>query len=945
VTGDITVATKDDHTDDRSAFVGMGAVFSLIGALVRRPRFRDPARRLDAATRRWRNALNRRDRSDRKGLPMVCLVRPYGPDNLLNEIRELLKQAKPDSVRHTYVSLGQGNSADEPVTEPKRWTTDDVSAVRRILRAARNGLVIGHLFRDRRLHFPLFSLVDWLMDQERDADDQDPDGTLRRNLKRHGLIQRINSVSRSIQDELPEGIRWKIPLWTLRVLALITFRIAVTGRVRALSGRYWWFMHQPHLAPEMTNTFARFAGRLIDGEWQKEAPEQVARLLVNAFLEDLRREHRLRPWHLFRRRRMTYPVLLLDNITVRNGGYDLLILINRVRNQVGVFDPLLVVSASRTVPPDAGAIPDRPHYDAKDAFLAFNAWQNQLLDDRRARRDTAWYLPLRIPGTPTPEQRADAEREWPPHSGYESSSRESRPPFFTSRWFRIAVAAAVVAGAGVIAGTTYQARCNTWDANLSWTGSECIGVSDGSTDLFQPSNETIRQVEQTVLAQNERAAAMHASAPQRPYITIVDLQAITSSNNTADGLTAERESLEGVAVAQQRQLDKSGSSDPIVRVLIANAGKNMLQGATVAQQLVALARRDSSLVGVVALDISSRPTHATITALANAGLPMVAAALSQDSLADNNPLYFQVDPQDRREAAMVAAFALQHLAQDPTLTKSVRVYYSDDVADTYSANLRQDVVHAFASQGFPTSAIAFTPSAALGPTSHQRTGEAPIGNAVAAGRDTCGYHGFVFFAGRGVPDYGDFLSGAEQCTNTAVFIGDDDVSRYVANSALRGQYSVPYYYVSFAPKPMASPPGAAHDFYTELQSLFRFEQQPSQDRSLDGHAALSYDAALVVITATEYLREGTTVLPVTPGNVWREITDIHSAQTSQPGADKAIDGATGTIDNNGDITRHVPLNKQIAILQVRNGKVDPNVQGLCGTVAGRVPSTWCPPGS
>jgi ABC-type branched-subunit amino acid transport system substrate-binding protein len=253
-------------------------------------------------------------------------------------------------------------------------------------------------------------------------------------------------------------------------------------------------------------------------------------------------------------------------------------------------------------------------------------------------------------------------------------------------------------------------------------------------------------------------------------------------------------------------------------------------------------------------------------------------------------------------------------------------------------------MRAFASQGFQTSAIAFTPSLTWGPSSDQQTGDTPIGNAVAAGRDTCGYHGFVFFTGRGVSDYGDFLSGAEQCTNNAVFIGDD-VSRYVANSTLRGQYSVPYYYVTFAPAPMASPPGAEHDFYTELRSLFRFEQQPSQDRSWDGHAALSYDAALVVITATEYLREGPTVLPVTPGNVWREITAIHSAQTSQPGADKAFDGATGTIDYGGEITRHVPLNKQIAILRVRNGQVDPTVQGLCGTVIGRVPSTWCPPDS
>jgi hypothetical protein len=921
----------------------MVVLYRLIGALYRRPRFRDPARKLDGAAR-WRRALSRRDASDRKGLPMVCLVHPDGPSTVLTEIRRLLKAARPDGVRYAYLRPSQNNSRKKPIGEPKKWTSDDVRAVRTILREARNQLVVNNQLRDARLRFPLFSLANWLMDQQRDPADLNPDSTLRKELKKQGLVQHISNASKIARDELPEGIRWQIPLLVLRIAALITFRLAVTGRVRALSGRYWWFMHQPHLAPEMTNTFARFAGRLIDGEWQKESKEQVARLLVNAFLEDLRRAYRLRPWHLFRKRRMTYPVVLLDNITPDNGGYDLLVMINTIRNQVGVFDPLLVISASSAVPPDAGQTPNRPRYEAKGALDAYTTWQNQLLDDRRARQDTTWYLPLRIPGEPAEQDRDRAARELGPFNGYESSRKESRPPALTSRWLRIGVTVAVLAAAGVLTWTTYQSHCHSFDGELNWTGTECVGVSDGSADLFQPSDDTIRQVEQTVLAQNQLAAAEHAAAPQRPYISLVDLQAITSSNNTADGLTAERESVEGVAVAQKRQLEKSGSSDPIVRVLIANAGNGMRQGGAVAAQLGALASKDSSVVGVVGLDISSQPTEATITALARAGLPMVAAPLSEDSLADGNPLYFQVAPQNQREAAMVAAFAKQRLAQDPTLLNSVRVYYSDDATDTYSTNLRDDAVAAFTAKGFAASAVAFTPSGASGLTSHQQTGDPLIGNAVAAGRDTCGYHGFVFFAGRGVPDYGDFLSGAEQCTNDAVFIGDDDVSRYVANSTLRGQYSVAYNYVSFAPAPIASPPGAEQDFYGELKSLFPFEQQPAQDRSLDSHAALSYDAALVMITATEYLREGPTPIPITPGNVWREITDIHAAQTSAPGADKAVDGATGTIDYGGDITRHVPLNKQIAILLVQGGRVNPDIQGFCGTAAGRTPSSWCPPG-
>jgi hypothetical protein len=106
--------------------------------------------------------------------------------------------------------------------------------------------------------------------------------------------------------------------------------------------------------------------------------------------------------------------------------------------------------------------------------------------------------------------------------------------------------------------------------------------------------------------------------------------------------------------------------------------------------------------------------------------------------------------------------------------------------------------------------------------------------------------------------------------------------------------------------------------------------------------ALAYDAALVVITATEYLREGPTAIPITPGNVWREITDIHSATPSQPGADKAIDGATGTIDYGGDIGRHVPVGKQIAILRIQEGQVDSQIQAFCGTAIGQIQDSWCP---
>jgi len=103
---------------------------------------------------------------------------------------------------------------------------------------------------------------------------------------------------------------------------------------------------------------------------------------------------------------------------------------------------------------------------------------------------------------------------------------------------------------------------------------------------------------------------------------------------------------------------------------------------------------------------------------------------------------------------------------------------------------------------------------------------------------------------------------------------------------------------------------------------------------------LSDDAANVLITAVRYLREGSGTIPITPGTVWREITDIHTPKTPQD--NEPIDGVTGIIDFGGDIPRHVPLNKPVVILRVINGEVDPSMVETCETVNGHANPAWCP---
>lgn len=940
---------RGEESTNFPVFNGADRVLKLIGALYQRPRFGDRPRRLGETDGKWGEACDRRERSGRKGLPMVCLVRSDGHETLLRSVDELLETARPHGVRHAYIPLTDDSPNRNSCTEFDPLTTGDVENVREILKEARNELVNSPKVRGSRLRFPLFTLIVWLMNYELKADDPNQDRTLLKEIQKLGINQRLHAGLQTIDDKLSaDKWWWKVPLWILRILTILTFSIAATGQVPILSGQYRWFLLQPYLAPEMSGSFVRFAERLTKGEWTKEAPEYVARLLVNAFLEDLRRAYRLFPWQVWRKRRMTYPALLLDNITMTNGGYTVLRLINDIRNQNGRFDPLLVISASRNVPPDAGRDPARPRYVAANSLNGYNTWQNVLLADRRARRDNAWYLPIRIPGAPTESERDTTEQKLGSIDGFTVGRRESRPLWWGTRRARIGVptvvAAIVVTVLAVNDENWRGSHCSTANSSLTWTGSECIGVSDGTYDLFQPSDQSIRQVEHTILTQNQRAEQLHQTFPQRPYITLVDVEALTSSTNTSTGLTAERESLEGFAVAQWRQLNKSAISDPIVRILIANAGQGMRQGKLIGKQLGAMAAQDPSLVGVIGLDMSSQPTEDTITALANAGIPMVAATLSADNLADANPMYFQVAPQNRREAAVVEAFAQQQLTTSAMIPHSMRVYYSDDETDIYSTNLRQDALETFRKKGFQVDARAFTPSNSGGVQAvHKQFGDIPVGNAAAAGRDTCSYNGFAYFTGRGVPDFGDFISGAAQCGSKAVVIGDDDVTRYVADQNAREQNrALPYYYVSFALAPITNPQGSGQDFYGDLKnSLFQFEQTTT-GRSLDGHAALSYDAAQVMIVATEYLREDSLTIPVTPGSVWREITAIHTSPTGQPHANNFIEGVTGAIDYGGDITRHVPEDKPVAILRVHDGEVDPKLSGFCGRATDSPPSSWCP---
>jgi hypothetical protein len=926
-----TVVLDDDReTGDLTVFRGVLDVVRLVDRLCRRPRFGDLADSPDAHSRRAQ-----------RGLPLLCLVRSPQHSGLLGGLAKRLTRARPSRVPHCLVRL----RTDRPALARNEFSDVDVHQVREILAHAAERLGSSRNARGGRIRFRRFGLLDWLMSE--DLDDVDIPrraAELRGRLRGRDIVQRFDDTITSAGKQVDLTGWWRFLAGLIRLLPPLLFAVRVTGRVPFVGEQYRWFLRQPHVTPEVPGGFLGFAERLTAGRdgWRQEDAAQVARLLTNAFLEDLRRAWRS-PWRMGGPRRMAYVALLLDNVTADNGGYALLQLINDVRNEIGRFDPLLLISAGEQVPPDGrdtGRI-----YFASNAAAGYETWRNALRDARRARTDTAWYLRVSVPDLDGSD-RADARERDDIRQQVDgltaTAYRIASPPWWGRRVVPVGTVVVLLAAAMVGYVTWSGEHCGhgwRWPvpgSTLRWLDGQCVGVTDGGY-TFDPA---LAEVTALIQNQNEQTEQRHRDNPARSYVTVVDLQALTPPLGNSTGLAAERESLEGAAVFQAQTL--RDPSYPLVRLLIGNAGSDMTYGTTVADQLRTLPTGDAPLVGVIGLDHSTRATDATVLALADDGLPTIAASLSEDQLANSNPLYYQVSPQNKREAAVAAAFADQ-LPPGTLAAKQIRVYHPDDPEDTYAQNLTDQVLDAFGKAGYATQEVRFAPSDM--PASQVKPGVLyPTQN----GKNACGFPGLVYYAGDGVPDFNAFLDGLKQCTSSPAVLADDDVTRYVADTRTRElNQTVPFWYTAFA-APNATT-SQATEFYNGnagLYALFPHERDNGEDPSLDGHAALTYDTMQTLRTAVAHLRLGNAAIPITPGHVWRELSSISSTPPTKAKPDpnnNAVQGVTGLIDfgrTGGNL--HYPANKQISILHVVAGKVEDKPAFYCGDPADRGQGQHCP---
>ncbi|MFI9505221.1 ABC transporter substrate-binding protein [Nocardia sp. NPDC052566] len=638
------------------------------------------------------------------------------------------------------------------------------------------------------IRFPRYRTADWItrqhvMETQSDIAAAELRRRLPRLLRRASYGEHVGSMGGFLGDTVTKLLIAVLSLWPVLRLWLW-----VGGVVPGLSRETRWFMHQRYLAPELSDSFLGFATRLTDPHRERENSEQVAKLLVHAFLADLRDAYRRRIWKPSSWRRTAYPVALLDNVEADGPGANLLRWINEIRNETGVFDPL-VVFARLNYPPygeqqheldtlvahterpplhEPHGEPERPANP--DPLLQ---WQYDITDMRRNRWAYAWLLLMRLPGDARLSARDRAYLAHPP-----------APPLAARRWF-VALAVlvpvlALVATALVYIPPLRGESCSQWPwahgIAVEKMGRECVGYSDNG-DLVFSSDDGLIAMQREVFEQNKTAKRIKAENPRRQLISLVYFAGLTYMDNTRypRGVVEE---LAGLAVRQRKHNSMQEQSEPLLRIIVANGGSNMqYASAVVTRQLSGLLRAEPGILGVIGLDRSTEKTKEAIGKLGVLGVPVVSTVLSVAEFAEASPMYLSATPSNNVQARLVADYIQGARFPENTAEAGqprynrVVVYYPTIPDDIYVNTLIRDVTREFGERQIPMSTFTWATQDIL------RNAPRP-----------CRTSGFdrrtlLFFAGRS-DDFGAFAKAVTDGCNTddlPSILGGDTVTRLIAD--------------------------------------------------------------------------------------------------------------------------------------------------------------------
>lgn len=663
----------------------------------------------------WYRARADEDRGEIP-LPLICLVRQPGSDDFLPALSDKLNEVHARDIPQVYIDAEaphSGRSDFEYEQHP-----GGVPSLLPLLDRIRTELNHRGYGGRRLTRFNRYRLADWLTRQRIRPDVRRDDrvGILR-------LLRQWISKGRQHPDIEADAGGANFWLWLL-VHITPMFWFWVWSRSREVR----WFMSQDYMTAHSPN-FLGLAERLTLGHRPSVSVDEIKKLLVHAFLEDLRVAYhrRLFPFRARRWRRTAHTVVLLDNVTDANGGWELLHLINDIRNETGDPDPLLVVAASDEPPPYSGEAglplvkPDRITY-------ALDRWRQDLPSRRQKKERFARYLSISLP-TPANAEPDSRRRRGPEHdrsdnllpedeyAWYQVTFQPRRPALLARQYVMSPLVALIMVSSVSIGGWAFlpQIRSGCFPFGVDgfhmpgiseiappdldgievrpvlidgkW---ECVGYSDNKAQVFG-TNQRLRTVQNFIFEENSKAEQRSEASAEIPLVSIVYFAGLTQPQHDDATYSALSEELEGLLILQ-RELVRNESPDLLLRVIVANGGSYMKESRYVADRMITpLIHSDFSVIGVVGMDRTTADTEAAIALLGRRGIPTIATTLTGTGLSKKSPLYFQLAPANDTQAKLVE----QYVNRGDGPGRKITVYHPTSETDSYVNTLVAEIDEEF----------------------------------------------------------------------------------------------------------------------------------------------------------------------------------------------------------------------------------------------------------
>ncbi|MEI5098825.1 amino acid ABC transporter substrate-binding protein [Streptomyces sp. PmtG] len=243
----------------------------------------------------------------------------------------------------------------------------------------------------------------------------------------------------------------------------------------------------------------------------------------------------------------------------------------------------------------------------------------------------------------------------------------------------VVVAAGVAAGILVPRGVGGPDRCAD---GVERHGGECVGVNGSGYDFGTPE---ISKVSEAIAKENRRVDG-------EPHITVAMMLPLQPDSPAERGQL--RSDVQGAYLAQYRA--NRAEQKPLIRLVLANPGRNYAQQERVVDDLAALADDDKhNLRAVTGFNLSLRATVAAVDRLTNElGVPVLISRASADELANPEgrgakPRFkglARVIPTNQQQAAALAAFHHGLRDEETVLVKDTRPddIYVESLARAFS---------------------------------------------------------------------------------------------------------------------------------------------------------------------------------------------------------------------------------------------------------------------